>query len=145
MALSRVELDRAPPSFTVDTLTELTENEPDASFWFVMGADQLLGLPTWRSPERIVELARLAVVPRGSAEREELEAAADAVAPGRVDWVEMPEIGISSSLIRRRMADGRPITHLVPASVEHELRREGLVASELSMGPREGIESRRSS
>jgi nicotinate-nucleotide adenylyltransferase len=110
-----------------------------------MGADQLLALPTWRQPEAILELARLAVVPRGSADPEELSVAAEDIAPGRVDWVLMPEIGISSSLIRRRMEDGLPIAHLVPATVERELRRAGLVASPASMEPHEGIESRRSS
>jgi len=107
-----------------------------------MGADQLLGLPAWRAPGRIVELARLAVVPRGSAESEELAAAAEAIAPGRVDWVSMPEIGISSSMIRRRMADGRPVDHLVPAAVAKRLRRAGLVASRASMGHVEKSESR---
>lgn len=110
-----------------------------------MGADQLLGLPTWREPESILDLARLAVVPRGRADPEELSVAAQDVAPDRVDWVVMPEIGISSSLIRRRMEDGRPITHLVPAAVERELRRAGLVPSPTIMQPRQGTASRRSS
>ncbi len=145
LGLSRVELDRPPPSYTVDTLGQLTSANPGSAFWFIMGADQLLGLPTWRDPQGVLELARLAVVPRGSADPEELSTAAEDIAPGRVDWVSMPEIGISSSLIRRRMEDGRPITHLVPPTVERELRRAGLVASRTSMEPREGIESRRSS
>ncbi len=145
LRLSRIELDRPPPSYTVDTLGEVSSDLPEAELWFIMGADQLLGLPTWRDPEGILARARLAVVPRGAAVAEELSDAADDIAPGQVDWVVMPEIGISSSLIRRRMEDGRPITHLVPATVERELRRAGLVASPASMEPHEGTESRRSS
>jgi nicotinate-nucleotide adenylyltransferase len=129
LELSRLELERPGPSYTVETLAAVRRAEPDAALWFVLGADQLLGLPTWREPERIAELARLAVVPRGGHGREELEAAAEEIAPGRVDWVLAPEIGISSSQVRRRIATGRPIRYLVPGPVEDELRRMGLVPS----------------
>lgn len=129
LELSRLELERPGLSYTVDTLAAMRAAEPGAALWFILGADQLLALGTWHRPERIVELARLAVVPRGGHGREELEAAAEELAPGRVDWVLAPEIGISSSQIRRRIATGRPIRYLVPAVVEDELRRMGLLPS----------------
>lgn len=125
---SRIEVDRPGPSYTADTLSALAADDPSAELWFLMGADQLLALSSWRSPERIVELARLAVVPRQGHSHRELEAVAERVAPGRVDWLGCPEIGISSSEIRRRIREGQPIRHLVPPGVEDELRLRGLVA-----------------
>jgi nicotinate-nucleotide adenylyltransferase len=125
LALSRLELDRPAPSFTVDTLEALAEAEPGAELWFLLGADQLAGFPRWREPGRIVSLARLAVASRDGRGAPELERLAEEVAPGRVDWVEMPEVAISSSLIRERLAAARSLRYLVPPAVEDVLREEG--------------------
>lgn len=144
LELSRLELDRPGPSYTVDTLEAVHAAEPAAGLWFVMGADQLLAFATWHGTERILELARLAVIPRGGLDRDELEAVAAEVAPERVDWVDCPEIGVSSSLLRRRMELGRPIRHLVPARVEDELRRMGLIRSDRSHDPEEARSPRSS-
>ncbi len=86
-------------------------------------------LPTWRDPERILAAARLAIAPRAGVSEADAEALAARVAPGRADWLASPLIGISSSMVRERMAAGRPIRWLVPPAVETVLREEGLVAS----------------
>jgi nicotinate-nucleotide adenylyltransferase len=125
LVLSRLELDRPAPSFTVETLQAVAEAEPGAELWFLLGADQLAGFPGWREPGRIVSLARLAVASRDGRGAAEVERLAEAVAPGRVDWVEMPPIGISSSLIRERLAAARSLRYLVPPAVEALLREEG--------------------
>jgi nicotinate-nucleotide adenylyltransferase len=114
---SRLEVDRAGPSYTVDTLRHLHEAEPDAELWFVLGADRLSGFPKWHDPEGILEVARLAVVPRGGVDAAEARVIADRVAPGRVDVVECPPIGVSSTLVRQRLAVGEPVRYLVPDGV----------------------------
>jgi nicotinate-nucleotide adenylyltransferase len=126
LEVSRIELEREGPSYTADTLEAMAAAEPGALLWFILGADQLAGLPGWRDPERILAAARLAVVPRAG---HDVRALAERVAPGRADLLEVPEIGVSSSMIRERIAEGLPIRFLVPPAVEESLRREGLVAS----------------
>jgi nicotinate-nucleotide adenylyltransferase len=142
LEVSRVELDRQGPSYTADTLEAMAAAEPGALLWFVLGADQLAGLPSWRDPDRILAAARLAVVPRAG---HDAAALAARVAPGRVDVLDVPEIGISSSMIRDRIAAGLPVRHLVPAAVEESLRREGLVASPESVPERKDPSRPRSS
>jgi len=123
LTVSRIELEREPPSYTVDTLEVFAQAEPESDLWLILGGDQLMDLGRWRLPDRIVSLARLAVAARPGDDRALLESAAASVAPGRVDWVEMPGIGVSSTMIRERLDAGRPVRYLVPDGVE-ELARE---------------------
>ncbi|MDX6644681.1 MAG: nicotinate-nucleotide adenylyltransferase [Miltoncostaeaceae bacterium] len=123
--LSRIELERSGPSYTADTVEAMGTAEPDADLWLVIGGDQLLGFAGWHDPERILSRARLAVAPRPEQDRRVLAAAAAAVAPDRVDWVEMPMIAISSSLVRERMRLGRSVRYLVPPGVADLLAAEG--------------------
>jgi nicotinate-nucleotide adenylyltransferase len=129
LAVSRIEIDRPGPSYTADTLEAIAAGEPGAQLWFILGADQLVKLPTWRDPERILAVARLVIAPRPGIEAVEAEALAASLVPGGVDWLASPLIGISSSMVRERIAAGRPIRWLVPPAVEAVLREEGLVAS----------------
>jgi nicotinate (nicotinamide) nucleotide adenylyltransferase/ribosome silencing factor RsfS/YbeB/iojap len=129
LSVSQVELEREGPSYTADTLETMAADEPGVRLWFVLGADQLAELPGWHDPQRILSAARLAAVPRAGRGRKELEALARRVAPGLVDWLEVPEIGVSSTMIRERIAGGRPVRFLVPPEVEQALAEEGLVAS----------------
>ena len=114
---SRREVDRPGPSYTVDTLRQLRVTEPDARIWFVLGADRLAGFPEWHEPAGILEVARLAVVPRGGVDAAQAKVLGDRVAPGRVDVVECPPIGVSSTLVRQRLAAGEPVRYLVPDGV----------------------------
>jgi nicotinate-nucleotide adenylyltransferase len=130
LVVDRRELGRDGPSYTADTLEAMAAEAPGAlDLWFILGADQLEGFPTWSGPERILAVARLAVAARRGAAETGPRQLADRVAPGRADILAMPEIDISSSLIRARMAAGQPVGHLVPLAVEAALRREGLVPS----------------
>jgi nicotinate-nucleotide adenylyltransferase len=122
LVCSRAEIDRPGPSWSVDTLEEFKAGQPETELWFVLGADQLVGFPRWRAPERILELARLAVAARPGHDQAALARRAGEVAPGRVDWVEMPEVAISSTMVRERLAAGHPVRYLVPAGVEEALR-----------------------
>ncbi len=129
LVVSLLELERDGLSYTADTLEAMAAAEPGVQLWFILGADQLAEFPTWRSPERILAAARLAVVARGDVAQGDLDVLAQGVAPGRADIVAVPVIGISSSMIRERMAAGRPVGHLVPPEVEQALLAEGLVPS----------------
>lgn len=129
LVVSRAELDRPGPSYTADTLEEMAAADPGALLWFILGADQLAEFPSWHAPERILAAARLAVVARGHVAEAELDVLAQGVAPGRADILSVPVIGISSSMIRERIAAGRPVGHLVPGPVEEALVAEGLVPS----------------
>lgn len=129
LRVSRIELARPGPSYTADTMEALHAVEPGADLWFLLGADQLAGFPTWRDPDRILAVARLGVVRRHGGADAGLKALADAVAPGRVDIVEMPEIGVSATMIRARIAAGQPVGHLLPRGLEDAFVRRGVVPS----------------
>ncbi len=119
LTLSRVELDRPGPSYTVDTLRELSERHPGQELVLLLGADQLAALATWDRAEQVPELAKLAV-----AERPGL--VLGGLGGANVERIDMPAIGIASSDIRARVAAGRPIRHLVPEPVRVIIEAEGL-------------------
>jgi nicotinate-nucleotide adenylyltransferase len=126
---SELETARDGPSFTYRTLEELSERRPGDDLFFLMGADVAGGLEAWREPERVLELARLGIAARpGSALADAEDVLERLGARGRAEFLEMPEIGVSSSAVRRRVAEGRPIRYLVPDPVadlidERELYR----------------------
>jgi nicotinate-nucleotide adenylyltransferase len=127
---SSVELDRPGPSFTVDTLQAFHDEDGDTELLLVIGADQLQSFGRWYRPERIAELATLAVVARDGADRGALVATARAVTERPVAWVDIPEIGISSTMIRERLRAGQPFRHLVPEPVADLLAAESLTGRE---------------
>jgi nicotinate-nucleotide adenylyltransferase len=111
--VTRVEIDRGGPSYTVDTLEQLAGEE---ELFLVMGADQYATFPSWERSARIRELATLAVALRPGAP-----------APGG-DAIVLPNPGVevSSSEVRRRLAVGEPVRHIVPAPVLQLIGAEGL-------------------
>ena len=116
---SDIELQRSPPSFTVDTLTEfLTRLGSETELWFILGGDALVDLPRWHNASQIVNLAHLAAVmrPGTSVDLTSL----DAVLPGlaaRVVLIEGSHLNISSSALRARIAAGQPVRYQLPDSV----------------------------
>jgi nicotinate-nucleotide adenylyltransferase len=124
---SDVETSREGPSFTYRTLELLTEDRPGDEFWFVMGADVAAGLEGWRKPRRVLELARLAIAARPGTELDETETALERLGGSdRADLVRMPEMAVSSTRIRRRIAQSRPIRYLVPDAVRGFIDERGL-------------------
>jgi nicotinate-nucleotide adenylyltransferase len=123
-----LEVARGGPSYTVQTLRELRARMPDDELTFILGGDVALGLPTWREPEAVLELATLAVAERTGVARGEIAACLERAFPGRasVEHFDMPRIDVSSSEIRRRVAEGRPIRYLVPDAVLERIERNGL-------------------
>ena len=127
--VSPVELDRSGPSYTVDTLEELQEDYgSQAEYFFIIGADALKNFGQWRKPDRVLELCTLAVVGRPAQETLDLSVL-EATIPGignRVEMVYGVAISISSTDIRKRIAEDRSISHLVPPAVESYIREHGL-------------------
>lgn len=131
-AADRVELDRPGPSYAVDTIELLAAREraagrePDITF--VLSAEAFRELPTWRSPDRLFELCRFAVVPRAGTETPD-RAWVEARFPGRADRVTFlagPLLGVSSTEIRARVRAGRSIRYLVPDAVARYIADHGL-------------------
>jgi nicotinate-nucleotide adenylyltransferase len=134
LELLRDETRRAGPSYTVDTLRKLHDASPGDELTFIVGGDQALGLPDWREPETVLSLARIAVAQRGESTREAVLArCADLVgAVQRLTFFDMPRLDVSSTLIRERVAAGRPIRHLVPAPVADRIAELGLYRAEVA-------------
>ncbi|MEK6272911.1 MAG: nicotinate-nucleotide adenylyltransferase [Actinomycetota bacterium] len=124
---SDVETSREGPSFAFRTLELLRDARPQDEFVFLMGADVAAGVEGWRDPRRILELARLGIAARPGTALDEAEAALERLGGAeRAEIVRMPEIGVSSTGVRRRVAAGRPIRHLVPDAVVDLIAERGL-------------------
>jgi nicotinate-nucleotide adenylyltransferase len=123
---SDIEVGREGPSYTYRTLELLTEARGDDELWFLMGADVAESIESWREPKRVLELAGLGVAARAGTVLDEVEAALERLGTGRHEVIRMPEIGVSSTRVRRRVAQGRPIRYLVPDAVVEYIAEQGL-------------------
>jgi len=125
-SVSALEIEREGPSYTYETLEALAEQRGDRELVFVMGADAAVGLESWRAPERVVELASLAVARRaGVSDADVAEAMRSLGCEGRATMLEMPQFGVSSSAVRERAKQGRPVRYLVPDAVAHFIEERG--------------------
>ena len=110
------EIRRGGVSYSVDTLRDYVRRFPDAQLFYLIGADNVAKLPEWREPAELARLAEFVVVPRpGQPERH-------FPAPFRGRWLAGFPLGISSSQIRARVKDGRPVDHLMPGLVAEAIR-----------------------
>jgi nicotinate-nucleotide adenylyltransferase len=125
--VSALEVEREGPSYTYETLEMLAEERGQTELVFVMGADAAVGLESWRNPERVVELAQLAVARRAGISDAEVAAVLRSLgADGRATMLEMPQFGVSSSSVRERAAAGRPLRYLVPEPVARFIEEKGI-------------------
>jgi nicotinate-nucleotide adenylyltransferase len=116
---SPLEVEREGPSYAHMTLEQLAEEEPGLELFFLLGADVAASLESWEKPERVLELAKLAVVPRQDIEMEAVDSTLERLgAADRAEIIQMPLCGVSSTMIRERVRQGRPLRHLVPEGVE---------------------------
>jgi nicotinate-nucleotide adenylyltransferase len=128
-SVSRIEADVPGRSYTVDTLKRLHESSPGDELTFIMGGDMAHSLPTWHEPEAVLSLATLGVAEREGIAREDIrERCSGLTGADRIRFFDMPRLDISSSNIRRRVAERRPIRYLVPAAVAAYIESEGLYA-----------------
>jgi len=127
LGVSDLEVRRGGPSYTADTLRELNARAPEDELTFIVGGDMALSLPTWREPEAVLELATVAVVERSGAARQDIiDRLAGIGAADRVRFFDMPRLDVSSSEVRTRVADGRPIRYLVPDAVAAHIEQRGM-------------------
>lgn len=125
--VSEIELRRNGPSYTVDTLKELTSRAPHTRHFLIVGGDIAAGLPRWKEPEGVLELATLAIAKRRGTARSAVQMALDSLPGGeRARFFQMPRIGVSSTMVRRRVRAGQPIRYLVPDRVSEYIEQEGL-------------------
>ena len=127
-SVSTLEVDRKGPSYTYETLELLAGERGDTELVFVMGADAAVGLESWRRPERVAELARLAVARRSGISDAEVAAVMRSLGAdqGQATMLEMPQFGVSSSSVRERAAAGRPLRYLVPEAVARFVEEKGV-------------------
>ena len=119
----RIEVQLDPHARTVDSLETLGLDDPV----FVVGADEFVDFATWKRPDRVLELARLAVAMRpGVPDARVHEARARLPAPDRVSFFEFPPVSVSSTLVRERSVRGEAIDELVPPPVADAVARLGL-------------------
>jgi nicotinate-nucleotide adenylyltransferase len=128
LELSTLEIERGGPSFTVDTLRALHGSREGDDLTFIVGGDMASSLPSWQEPEAVLELARIAVAEREEHRRHEIAERVASLrgAAEQVVFFSMPRLDISSSDIRRRIAEGRPVRWLMPGEVCDEIERRGL-------------------
>ena len=126
---SSMEIDRAGPTYTVDTLEELRhETGGEADLFFILGIDSLRELHSWKEPARVLELCTLVAASRPGREELDLEFL-DEIAPGasgNVNVLKGPKVEISGTEIRRRARMGLSVRYQVPEDVERYIRRYGL-------------------
>lgn len=117
---SRIEIDRGGLSYTADTLAELLDEDPTRELFVVLGSDAAHGLPTWERVDEVRERSTVVVVDRPGAEPQR-------PLPGwRWLRVEVPRLEVSSTDLRARVADGRPLDYLVPPEVVKCIAERGL-------------------
>jgi len=127
LSVSAIEVDRAGPSYTVDTLREINARRPGDQLTFIVGGDMAWSLPSWKEPEAILGLASVAVAERAGARREEVrERLAELAGAERIVYIDIPRLDISSSALRRRVRAGRSVDFLVADAVGAYIQQGGL-------------------
>jgi nicotinate-nucleotide adenylyltransferase len=123
--VSRIEIDRAGPTYTVDTLRALREQHPGAELFFVTGADAMLEIFQWKDPDELLSLAHFIAATRPGYDLAHFESSAPTAHPN-VTVMNIPALAISSTDIRQRVREGRPIRYLVPEGVKSYIEKAGL-------------------
>ncbi|MDI3299126.1 MAG: nicotinate-nucleotide adenylyltransferase [Bacillota bacterium] len=130
--VSDLEVERPGPSYTIDTLRAFRkEVGPDGELYFITGADATLEILDWKDPEELLRLACFVAATRPGypgTELEEVRAKLPPAAAARIVSIEIPALAISSTEIRRRVAEGAPIKYLLPEPVEQYIMKNRLYA-----------------
>jgi nicotinate-nucleotide adenylyltransferase len=140
--VSRIELDREGPSYTVDTLRELRARGPDDELFLILGGDQAAALASWREPGEVLALATIAVFERATTSFNSIGITLSRL-PGadKLRLLQMPRVDISSTMVRRRAAAGKPIRYLVPDKVAHFIGAQSLYGSSTPAATTAGAEA----
>lgn len=122
--VSKVDVDRPGYTYTVDTLNDLNQQFPDADLFFISGADAIAQIIAWKDIETIWDLAHFVAVSRPG-HKLKLPTAPE----GAISELEVPALSISSTDIRQRVAEGKPIWYLVPDGVVQYINKHHLYGS----------------
>jgi nicotinate-nucleotide adenylyltransferase len=125
------ELDRDPPSYTVETLRALSAQHLDAELWLLMGTDALAGFDRWKEPEQIVRLARVAAFLRAPHTGEALRIPEVPGLASRLEIFDAGSVRISATDLRSDLARGASVAGRVPAPVAEYITKHGLYGSEM--------------
>ncbi len=123
-SVSRVDIDRDGPTYTIDTLKDLRESRPEADLYFITGADALAQILTWHEAAEVFTLAHLVGCTRPGTTIDESTVAG--LPPEGVTIIEVPALAISSSECRARARKGEPVWYLVPDGVVQYINKRGL-------------------
>jgi nicotinate-nucleotide adenylyltransferase len=123
--VSRVDIDREGPTYTIDTLRDLTAERPDAQLYFITGADALAQILSWKDVDELFALAHFVGVTRPGHELDDAGLPAE-----RVSLMEVPAMAISSTDCRVRVGHGQPVWYLVPDGVVQYIAKHGLYRGE---------------
>ena len=123
--VSRVEIDRDGPTYTVDTLRMLGEENPDAELYFITGADAMLEIFEWKESEEVMSLAHFIAATRPGYDLTRFEKATP-TGQQNVSLMNIPALAISSTDVRARVGEGRPIRYLVPEGVKSYVEKAEL-------------------
>jgi nicotinate-nucleotide adenylyltransferase len=124
---SGLEVERDETSYSYRTLELLADREPGDEIFFLLGADMAAGLASWKEPARVLELAKLGVVPRPGVGLGAVRSALERLgAADRAEIIDMPLCGASSTTVRQRAREGKPLRHLVPDPVIELISERGL-------------------
>ncbi|MDX1615362.1 MAG: nicotinate-nucleotide adenylyltransferase [Candidatus Promineifilaceae bacterium] len=117
-AVDDLDMRRPPPHYTVTLMKQLRDRFPEAQLWLLAGSDSLADLPNWREPVELVQLCRLAILPRPDSpvSWDELERSIPALRTN-VDWLEGPSYQLSSTQIRHLRREGRTVRYMLPDAV----------------------------
>ena len=128
-SVSRVDIDRGGPTYTIDTLNDLRAQRPDTELFFITGADALAQILSWKDSDELFALAHFVGVTRPGHRLD-----GDGLPPDRVSLMEVPAMAISSTACRERVGAGEPVWYLVPDGVVQHISKHGLY----SPAPRRG-------
>jgi nicotinate-nucleotide adenylyltransferase len=123
-SVSRVDIDRGGPTYTIDTLRDLGVSRPETDFYFITGADALAQILTWRDADGVFELAHFVGCTRPGTTID--DATVDRLPGGKVTLIEVPALAISSTECRARASKGDPVWYLVPDGVVQYIAKRGL-------------------
>ncbi len=119
--VSRVDIDRAGPTYTIDTLRDLAVERPDTELFFITGADALAQILGWKDSDELFALAHFVGVTRPGHHLD-----GNGLPPERVSLMEVPAMAISSTDCRARVVAGEPVWYLVPDGVVQDIAKHGL-------------------
>lgn len=122
-SISRLEIERTGPTYTVDTLRAVRGACPDARLFFITGADAIVNILTWKAAEECLALADFVAATRPGYDTSPLEAEGLA---DQLTFLDVPALAISSTDVRERFSTGRSVRYLIPAEVEEYARKHGL-------------------